>query len=97
MYATMLHIDLRAIASARDRARTGRSLGKTLAALAGFVAFIAFEADDGDVSGLCICEDLASLENAEQAVVRWQREQAAMPDSSIRAISKGNVIVQQGL
>ncbi len=96
MYATMFRIDLHEISSFRDRGRAGRSLATTLGALRGFVAFIALEAGDGEIAGLCIVDDSASIDEVQGLTAQWQRENSAQTGSSNQPIAAGKVIVQRG-
>lgn len=97
MYASMFRMDLGSESSARERARRGRSLAAALAALPGFVALIALEADDGMVGGLCMCTDEDALETAHQIAENWQqRELDSATAASLMTCVTGRVIVQHG-
>jgi hypothetical protein len=108
MHASMFSLDLGSSAASRNRAQRGRALAAALAALPGFVAFIAIEAQDGTVTGLCICVDAEALEVARRKAVDWQREVGGAihsePAHGVRiqdpiamgALVTGEVIVQRG-
>lgn len=95
MYASMFHLDLGDDLSSRERGRIGRALAAHLAALRGFVAFIALESADGAVGGLCICADAVTLAEAQQAAEAWQRSRDGA-GSALTAYMSGMVIVQHG-
>jgi len=96
MYATLFYLDLGKSESFRDRGQSGRSLATALAALQGFVAFIAVEAEDGTVAGLCVCADAAALEAARRTADTWQQTQCGSRGSTIQPLMAGEVIVQRG-
>lgn len=99
MYATMIQCDMHAIASSEERGRTGRTLGTALAALPGFVAFVALDAEGeaGTVAALCIFEERAGVEGAHGVIAQWQRQYPATVGTGIRHLGAGVVIVQNGL
>ncbi len=96
MHAAIFDIDLGGCAETRDRWRCGRSLATVLDALPGFVAFIAFESEDGATAGLCICVDAAALIEAQRVAEAWQSERGGQPQSIMRPLFEGEVIVQRG-
>ncbi len=73
MHGALFHLDLGVWATTSERARQGRALAAVLAALPGLVAFVALEAEDGTMSGLCICMDEQALVRARQKADEWQR------------------------
>jgi len=81
MFAVTFQVDL--------GAKLSRSLLKSLSDLPGFVNFVALEDDEGHVTGICICEDLTTLNNVKQIVERWRLK--AVP------LSVSNVVAQKGL
>lgn len=95
MYATIFRINL-CSSSSRDRGRAGRSLATALDTLHGFVAFIALEADDGQVAGLCICDDPMTLQEAQTVAAHWQRDRCGPSSAGLQPIAVGKVIVQRG-
>ncbi len=97
MHASMFHIDLEGRASSRDRDQSGRALATVLGAVPGFVAFIALEAEDGTVGGLCIGVDAGTLEGMRQVMEAWQRERGQANVSNFQPLISGEVIVQRGL
>ncbi|HLT17940.1 MAG TPA: hypothetical protein VKZ96_00685 [Thermomicrobiales bacterium] len=100
MHASVFRLDLGDCATPRERWRAGRSLAATLAAVKGFVAFIALEAEDGAVAGMCICVDAEALEAAGRTAHAWQRERGGQIEgqssSSRQLLIAGEVIVQRG-
>ena len=97
MYATVFHSQLRALASDGERITDGRSLARALSAVAGFVAFVALEGSDDEIVGLCICEDSASLDEAQTIATEWHKAYASPAGSGIQEVTQGRVIVQLGL
>lgn len=97
MYAAMFPLLLDGEASSRARGQHGRALASALAVLPGFVAFIALEAEDGAVRGLCICADDATLTEAQEFALEWQGEHDDTAVSPIPACIRGRIIVQHGL
>ena len=97
MYAAMFPLDLGGQASSRERGQHGRALASELAALPGFVAFIALEAEDGAVRCLCICADAATLTEAQEFALAWQGEHSDASIASIPSCFRGRIIVQHGL
>lgn len=99
MYATMMQCDLCALASAAACDRAARGLVAALAALPGFVAFVAIETDPavGVVTAVYLAEERAGLAEAERAIAQWQREQVATVRSGVRLLGAGEVIAQKGL
>ncbi len=65
------------------------SLTKSLSDLPGFVNFVALQDDEGHVTGICICEDLTTLNDVKQIVERWRLKSAPL--------SVSNVVAQKGL
>jgi len=100
MYASIFRLDLGSDLSPRDRWKSGRALASALDGLPGFVAFIALEAEDGVLAGLCVCVDAESLEEVRETAEAWQRRRAGQtlppPCSSIQPLIAGEVIVQRG-
>lgn len=96
MYAAIIRLDLGNSRSMLDRGRCGRSLAAALDEVHGFVAFIAFESDEGAVTGLCICGDAAALNEAQRVATAWQRAHCGATSSAVQAFSAGEVIVQRG-
>jgi hypothetical protein len=70
-----------------------------LAALPGFLAFIALESDlaSGAVTMLCLFDRQASIAAVEGAIVQWQRGEQASAVPCIRRLGAGAVIAQRGL
>lgn len=95
MYASMFHLDLGDELSSRERGRIGRALAAHLAALQGFVAFIALESADGAVGGLCICADAVTLAEAQRIAESWQRARVGA-SAALTPYASGKVIVQHG-
>ena len=100
MHASIFQLDLGDGMTSRERWRAGRALAKVLAGIDGFIAFLAIETDDGSAAGLCVCMDIAALEDARRAMETWQRShregtQEAAP-STLQALVTGEVIVQRG-
>jgi hypothetical protein len=96
MYALMFQLDLADSVPPNERDRSGRSLATALEALHGFVAFIALEAEDGRLGGLCIGVDSATLEQARQIVSNWQPEQGKTAITQFKPLVSGEVIAQRG-
>ena len=96
MYATIVHCELHNCTSAFAHGHTGRTLTAALAALPGFVAFVALEMDTGEgtVTAVCLMEERTGLAAAEAVIARWQGEQSATVGTGVR---RGEVIMQQGL
>ncbi len=97
MHASMFPLDLGRDTSSRDRERSGRALAAALAALHGFVAFIALEAENGVMAGFCICVDAVTLTNAQRLVEAWHRDQIWAAGFSLKPFVSGEVVVQRGL
>ncbi|MGA7670107.1 MAG: hypothetical protein WBW04_06775 [Nitrolancea sp.] len=81
MYAVTFEVEL--------GSKLSRALTKSLSDLPGFVNFVALEDDDGHVTGICIFEDLSTLNDLKQIVERWRLKSAPL--------SVSNVIAQKGL
>ncbi len=96
MYALMFRLDLADNVPPMGRGRCGRSLATALEALHGFVAFIAFEAEDGTLGGLCISVDSATAEKAGNVVDDWYRERGRTEIIPFEPLMAGEVIVQRG-
>jgi hypothetical protein len=98
MYATVYQITFTTLASADARGRTGRSLASALAALPGFLAFIALESEpnSGAVTLLCLFDRQARYA-AECVIARWQQDERASVGPSIQRLGAGAVIAQRGL
>jgi len=99
MYATIVLCELHSGAADLAHGPAWRTLTAALAALPGFVAFVALEMDAGagTVAALCLVEEHAGLAEAERVIAQWQREQVAAGESGVRRLGKGEVIAQQGL
>lgn len=95
MYATVFRVDLHAISAFQDRVEAGRSLSTTLGTLPGFVAFMALESQQQEMVGLCVCEDLSSIDEAIGLASQWQHTHTDSPVSEIQPISTGRVIAQR--
>lgn len=95
MYATVFRVDLHAISAFQDRVEAGRSLSTTLGTLPGFVAFMALESQQQEMVGLCVCEDLPSIDEAIGLANQWQRTHAGSLESTLQPISTGRVITQR--
>lgn len=96
MYAAVIHLDLGSNTSMLDRGRCGRSLASALDDVPGFVAFLAFESDEGVVTGLCICVDAMALEEARRVAAAWHCERSGAANFALEAFDAGEVIVQRG-
>ncbi|MEZ4520185.1 MAG: hypothetical protein R3A46_00880 [Thermomicrobiales bacterium] len=110
MHASIFRFDLGSNTSPRERGRRGRTLATALAAVPGFVAFLALESEAGWLAGLCICIDPAALARAQQVAADWQREhgchshpspclawgQDPALGSAMQPLITGEVIVQRG-
>ena len=96
MYATILRTTFGTLVSASARER---SLGIALAALPGFLAFIALESDpaSGAVTMVCLFDRQAGCAAAECAIARWQGEAQASVGPRIRRLGAGAVMAQKGL
>ena len=81
MYAVTFQVEL--------GSKSPRSLMKSLGDLPGFVNFVALEHDDGHVTGICICEDMTTLNTVKQIVERWRLKETPLCVS--------NVVAQRGL
>jgi hypothetical protein len=99
MYATIVEVILRTPGSAAAHGHTGRALANALAALPGFLAFLALDTDaaSGAVTMLCIFADAAGIEASEREIARWQRDENATTEPCIRRLGAGAVIAQKGL
>lgn len=97
MYASIIRLDLGVHVSTLDRGLCGRSLAEALDGVSGFVAFIAFESDEGMATGICICVDQPALDEALRMADAWQRAHNRPTDAAMEALSWGEVIVQRGL
>jgi hypothetical protein len=96
MYALMFQLDLADSVPPHERDRSGRALATALEALHGFVAFIAFEAEDGTLGGLCIGVDSATAEQARHLVDSWHGERERTEITRFEPFVSGEVIVQRG-
>lgn len=96
MYASIIRLNLGSNLSLLDRGRCGRSLASALDDVPGFIAFVAFESEEGAVTGLCICADAEALAVAERVASAWQRERGEEASSALQTFSVGEVIVQRG-
>jgi hypothetical protein len=96
MYALMFQLDLADSVPPHEHYRSGRSLATALEAMHGFVAFIALEAEDGMIGGLCIGVDAATLEQARHIVGSWQCERGRSAITRFEPLMAGEVIVQRG-
>ena len=96
MYAAMFRLALDGECASRERCRHGRALATALTRFQGFVAFLALEADDGSVGGLCICMDVDTLDAAHQFAKTWQVEHHDVTRDALPAYVTGKVIVQHG-
>jgi hypothetical protein len=99
MYATIVMCELRNGTAALGHEQAGRTLTAALAALPGFVAFVALDTDAmaGTVTAVCLVEERAGLADAERVIAQWQREQGATRGSDMRRVGAGEVIAQRGL
>lgn len=99
MYATIVRCDLHTRMCAGARRQHGRALAKALAALPGFVAFVALDvdADAGMVAALCIFEEQASMAAADGVIAEWQQEHGGAAGSGMEHLGAGAVIAQKGL
>lgn len=99
MYATIVHCELQNGTATLAHGQAGRTLTAALAALPGFVAFVALEMDAaaGTVTAVCLVEERAGLAEAERVIAQWQREQGATVGGDVRRLGAGEVIAQQGL
>jgi hypothetical protein len=99
MYATIIHCDMHAIASAHARGQMGRTLATALAALPGFIAFVALDADTvtGAVAALCIFEEQTSIAPAARVIAQWQHDALGAGAAAIQHLGTGAVIAQKGL
>ena len=95
MYATVVRCGLRGVASAEERGRLGRALARPLGALPGFVAFVALKS--GEVAALCIVEDEAGLDAAQQMAHQWYGSEVGAIGGGLVPLSRGTVIAQRGL
>ena len=89
MYAVTFGIEVGTVSSSDWQESPGRFLMKSLGDLPGFVNFVALQDDEGHVKGICICEDLTTLNDVKQIVERWRLN--ASP------LSVSNVVAQRGL
>lgn len=96
MHAAMFQLDLGDGAGSRERGRSVRAMAAALGTLPGFVAFLALEAEDGSVGGLCIFTDAAALERAQQHVADWQPARQPPESRGFAPLIAGQVIVQSG-
>jgi hypothetical protein len=97
MYASMFPINMAGCVSSHDRGQAGRSLAAALSAVPGFVAFIAIEGVDASVTGLCVCLDASTLDEAHRVASAWQSERVGATESSPSdLLTAGEVIVQRG-
>ena len=100
MYAAIILLDLGRSASLLDRGRCGRSLAAVLDGVDGFVAFIAFEAEEGALAGLCICLDMEALDAALLAADDWRRGcplgDGGRAAPAMQPLITGEVIAQRG-
>ncbi len=99
MYATIVQTAMHTLCSADACGRTGRTLANALAALPGFVVFVALDADtaSGTVAMLCIFAEQASIAAAEEVIAQWQGDAHAAVGHSIQRLGAGTVIAQKGL
>jgi hypothetical protein len=99
MYATIILCDLHNRTSTLTHGHSGRTLASALAALPGFVAFVALDMDAGvgSVATLCLMEERAGLAEAERVIAQWQAEQNTTTGSGVRRVGAGEVIAQWGL
>jgi hypothetical protein len=99
MYATIVRCDLCTLESPQARGKAGRTLATVLAALPGFVACVALDADTetGSVAVLCLFEEQASMAAAGRVIAAWQHCQGGSAGSGIEPIGAGAVIAQKGL
>lgn len=96
MYALMFRLDFTDNVPPGGRGRCGRSLATALEALHGFVAFIAFEAENGTLGGLWIGVDSATAEMARNLVDAWYPERGRTAITPFEPLMAGEVIVQRG-
>jgi hypothetical protein len=99
MYATIVRYEMHNCTAALAYGHAGRTLTAALAALPGFVAFVALEMDTaaGTVTAVCLVEERAGLAEAERVIAQWQRAQGATVGKEVRRLGAGEVIAQQGL
>jgi hypothetical protein len=99
MYATVMLCEPRNGTATLAHGQAGRTLTAALAALPGFVAFIALEMDTGagTITAVCLVEERAGLAEAERVIAQWQRAQGATVGKEVRRLGAGEVIAQQGL
>lgn len=96
MHAAMFHLDLGDVPGSRERGRFGRALATALNELPGFVAFLAFEGENGTVGGLCICLDAAATTRAVRTAEAWQHDRGGSSMPGLQSLMAGEVIVQRG-
>ena len=82
MHASMFPLDLGRDTSSRDRERSGRALAAALAALHGFVAFIALEAENGVTAGFCICFSTRNDNLRNDTLLRYRDSVRRQPASN---------------
>jgi hypothetical protein len=99
MYSTIVQCDLRNLTSAPIHGHAGRALSTALAALPGFLAFVAIESDveAGRFITICLVEERAGVEEAERVIAQWQREHVSAVGCNLRRLGAGEVIAQRGL
>jgi hypothetical protein len=99
MYATIVRCEPRNGTAALAHGQAGRTLIAALAALPGFVAFVALEMDAGagTVTAVCLVEERAGLAEAERVIAQWQGEEGATEGRGIQRLGAGEVIAQRGL
>jgi hypothetical protein len=99
MYATILRCTLPPRTATDARWQRGRTLTTALAALPGFVACVALDAEGepGVVVALCLVEEQANMAAAERVIAAWQHEQGGAAGTGIACIGQGAVIAQKGL
>jgi hypothetical protein len=99
MYATIFQSTLDTVGSAEERGRTGRSLATALAALPGFLAFIALDSDParGTVTLVCLFDGQSRIAATEGVIAQWEQDAQPAGERRIRQLGTGAVIAQKGL
>jgi hypothetical protein len=99
MYATVMQCDLGAYSSVAACERAARDLATALAALPGFVAFVAIETDSaaGVVTAVYLDEEHAGLAAAERVIAHWHGQEGAMDGGGFKCLGAGEVTAQRGL
>ena len=80
-----------------DLAPTGRQIAAALQHIAGFVAYVLLDADDGQLLAISLFEDQAGLAQAQRLLRRQAADEPNSFSTKLPLVSSGEVIVQRGL